>query len=84
VVDPDAFMGQGEFRKIAGDISRELRASKKMPDEERIYTPGEIAYYTWLDRKEKGVPVGDTVQKEILAIRDKLGLDYEFPEFEAK
>ena len=82
VVDPDAFIGRDEFRKIAGDISRELRASKKAPGEDRIYTPGEIAYYTWLDRKEKGVPVGDTVQKEILAIRDKLGLDYEFPEFE--
>ena len=26
----------------------------------------------------KGVPVGETVQKEILAIRDELGLDYHF------
>ena len=64
-----------------GEISRELRASKKAPDEDRIYTPGEIAYYTWLDRKEKGVPVGETVQKEILSINDKLKLGYDFPEF---
>lgn len=40
VVDPDAFMGQDTFRKIAGDISRELRASEKAPGEERIYTAG--------------------------------------------
>lgn len=82
VVDPDAFMGREEFRKVAGNICRDLRASKKAPGEERIYTPGQIAYLIWLDRKEKGVPVGETVQKEIIEIRDKLGLDYTFPEFE--
>ncbi len=81
VVDPDAFMGRDEFRKIAGRISRELRASRKAPGEDRIYTPGEMAYYIWKDREQKGVPVGETVQKEILQIRDKLGLDYDFPEF---
>lgn len=79
VVDPDAFMGREEFKKTAGEICRALRASQKAPDEERIYTPGQMAYLTWLDRKEKGVPVGETVQKEILEIRDKLGLDYTFP-----
>ena len=82
VVDPDAFMGRDEFCRIAGEISRELRASKKAPGEDRIYTPGEIAYYTWKDREKKGVPVSETVQREILEIRDKLGLDYDFPEFE--
>ena len=82
VVDPDAFMGREEFRKTAGDICRALRASQKAPGEERIYTPGEQSYLRWMDRKEKGVPVGETVQKEILEIRDKLGLDYRFPEFE--
>ena len=79
VVDPDAFMGREEFKKTAGDICRALRNSEKAPGEERIYTPGQIAYLTWLDRKEKGVPVGDTVQKEIVEIRDRLGLDYTFP-----
>lgn len=82
VVDPDAFMGREEFRKTAGEICRELRASQKAPGEERIYTPGQIAYLTWLDRKDKGVPVGETVQREILEVRDKLGLDYTFPEFD--
>ena len=79
VVDPDAFMGREEFKKTAGEICRALRSSEKAPGEERIYTPGQIAYLTWLDRKEKGVPVGDTVQKEIVEIRDRLGLDYTFP-----
>ncbi len=79
VVDPDAFMGRETFRKIAGEICRALRASKKAPGAERIYTAGEKEYLVWLDRKEKGVPVGEAVQREILEVRDKLNLPYHFP-----
>ncbi|MBQ1514365.1 MAG: Ldh family oxidoreductase, partial [Lachnospiraceae bacterium] len=79
VVNPEAFMGEAEFRKIAGDICRALRASQKAPGQERIYTAGEKEYEKWLERKDKGVPVGEAVQKEMIAVRDKLGLDYRFP-----
>ncbi len=79
VVDPEAFMGAETFRKIAGDICRALRASEKAPGQERIYTAGEKEYLTWLDRKDKGVPVGDSVQRELLAVRDELGLPHTFP-----
>ena len=78
VVDPDAFVGRDTFRKIAGDICRALRASKKAPGQDRIYTAGEKEYLTWLERKEKGVPVGAAVQKEILEVRDALHLPYTF------
>ncbi len=78
VVDPDAFIGQESFRKTAGEICRQLRASKKAAGHDRIYTAGEKEYLAWLDRKDKGVPVGSSVQKDILDIRDKLGLDYHF------
>ena len=79
VIDPEAFMGLESFKKTCGDILRELRASQKAPGEERIYTAGEKEYLVWLERKDKGVPVSEPVQKEILAIRDKLGLPYRFP-----
>ncbi|MBR3525393.1 MAG: Ldh family oxidoreductase [Lachnospiraceae bacterium] len=78
VVDPDAFMGREEFKKTAGEICRALRASKKAPGESRIYTAGEKEYEVWLYRKDKGVPVGESVQKDIIAVRDALGLDYRF------
>ena len=78
VVDPEAFMGRDVFEKIAGDICRELRASKKAPGESRIYTAGEKEYDMWLFRKDKGVPVGEAVQKDIITVRDTLGLDYKF------
>ncbi|MBR3538861.1 MAG: Ldh family oxidoreductase [Eubacterium sp.] len=79
VVDPDAFVGREEFRRIAGDICRELRASKKAPGQDRIYTAGEKEHDMWLFRKEKGVPVGEGVQRDLIAVRDRLGLDYHFP-----
>ncbi len=79
VIDPNAFMGRKEFKKIAGDILRELRASAKAPGEDRIYTAGEKEYLVWQERKDKGVPVGEAVQKELIEIRDKYGLNYRFP-----
>lgn len=79
VIDPDAFMGQAEFRKIATEILKELRASEKAPGEDRIYTAGEKEYLVWLDRKDKGVPVSESVQEELIEIRDKYNLPYTFP-----
>ena len=79
VIDPDAFMGKETFKKTAGDICRALRASTKAPGQDRIYTAGEKEYLAWLDRKDKGVPVGEAVQKELIEMRDRFKLDYKFP-----
>ena len=39
---------------------------------------GEYQYL--LERKDKGVPVGESVQRDLAAVRDKLGLtEYVFP-----
>lgn len=78
VIDPDAFMGREEFKKIAGEICRALRASKKAPGHDRIYTAGEKEYDVWLFRKDKGVPVSEGVQKDMIAVREALGLNYKF------
>ena len=79
VVDPEAFAGGDVFRKTAGDICRALRASAKAPGRDRIYTAGEKEYLAWLERKDKGVPVGEAVQKELIALRDRHALPYRFP-----
>lgn len=79
VVDPDAFMGQEEFRKTAGEICRALRASKKAPGQDRIWTAGEKEHDKWLERKDKGVPLNASERSDLTAVRDKLGLDYTFP-----
>ena len=79
VINPEFFMGLDTFKKTAGDICRALRASEKAPGAERIYTAGEKEWLAWQDRKDKGVPVGESIQKELLALRDRLGLKYRFP-----
>ncbi|MBR2717067.1 MAG: Ldh family oxidoreductase [Oscillospiraceae bacterium] len=79
VIDPNAFMGLSTFEKTCGDILRALRASAKAPGHDRIYTAGEKEYLVWLERKDKGVPVGESVQKELIAVRDMLSLPYHFP-----
>ena len=79
VIDPDAFTGRDDFKKTCGDILRALRASEKAPGQDRIYTAGEKEYLVWLERCDKGVPVGESVQKELTEIRDKYNLPYTFP-----
>ena len=79
VADPEAYMGLDTFKKTAGDICRELRASRKAQGRDRIYTAGEKEHDVWMFRKDKGVPVGESVQREIIQVRDELGLDYRFP-----
>ncbi|MBQ9543895.1 MAG: Ldh family oxidoreductase [Clostridia bacterium] len=77
-IDTDHFLGEELCRRKAGDILRAVRASRKAPGAERIYTAGEKEYLVRLARKD-GVPINESVQKEIIAIRDELKLDYRFP-----
>lgn len=79
-IDTEAFMGLDSFKKTCGDILRDLRGSVKAPGEDRIYTAGEKEYLVWLERKNSGVPINEAVQKELIKIRDELGLtQYRFP-----
>lgn len=79
-IDTEAFMGAESFKKTAGDILRELRASQKAPGHDRIYTAGEKEYEVWKFRKDKGVPIGEALQKEFMAMRDELKLtQFKFP-----
>lgn len=78
-IDTEAFMGAEEFKKTAGDIMRDLRASKKAPDSRQIFTAGEKEWNVWLERKDSGVPINSAIQKEFCQIRDELKLNYSFP-----
>lgn len=79
-IDTEAFVGLEQFKQTAGDILRELRAAEKAPGIDRIYTAGEKEYLIWQERQKTGLPVNESVQKELIAIRDDAGLhDYRFP-----
>ncbi|GHV92108.1 malate dehydrogenase [Spirochaetia bacterium] len=64
-IDINAFVELDKFKKTTGDILRELRASLKGPGYDRIYTAGEKEYLAWLDRKDKGVPLNESLKKTI-------------------
>ena len=76
-IDVSAFTEPDEFKKHAGGILRELRASRKAPGEERIYTAGEKEYLAYLERRDKGVPLNEAMQKIILQVRD----EYDLPQY---
>lgn len=79
-INIENFVPLRSFKKTAGNILRELRASKRMPGAKRIYTAGEKEYLAWQFRKNRGVPLNKETQQELLAMRQELGLKgYKFP-----
>ena len=59
-------------RKKAGNICRSMRASKKAPGADRIYTAGEKAFEAKAKREASGIPVEENTLKELDAIADAL------------
>ncbi len=79
-VDVAAFRDPASFRRHAGNILRELRASARAQGRDRIFTAGEKEYIAWLERKEKGVSMDTPLCGEFLKVRDELRMtEYRFP-----
>ena len=78
-IDTNHFLGEDLCRKKAGDIIRSVRASKKQPGQDHIYSAGEKEWLVWQERKDSGVPINESVQAEFCKVRDDLKLDYKFP-----
>ena len=79
-IDIEHFCDLADFKKTAGDILRALRNSQKAPGKERIYTCGEKEHIAWLDRKKKGAPVDEILQKQLIQMRNEQNLtQYRFP-----
>ena len=77
-INTEAFMGETVFRAIAGSIMRGLRASKKAPGQERIYTAGEKEQVAWEYRKDHGCPVPKVLQNQMSELRDRWNMDFKF------
>lgn len=73
-VDVASFTEPEDFRRRVGAILRELRASAKAPGRDRIYTAGEKEYEAELDRRQNGIPLSESVRRDMVAMRDELGL----------
>ena len=78
-INISAFIDIELFKKTTGDILRAIRASKKSPGKNKIYTAGEKEYLIWLERKDKGILLNEILQEQIITIRDELELrNYNF------
>ena len=79
-IDVEAFTELDAFKKRTGDVLRGLRSSARAPGKDRIYTAGEKEYLAWQERKVDGIPLPEGVQRDMVAMRDELGLAlYRFP-----
>nr|MDO8132693.1 Ldh family oxidoreductase [Candidatus Njordarchaeum guaymaensis] len=79
-VDVESFTDLNDFKKIAGDICRTLRNSKKAPGQERIYTAGEKEYYMEIERRKTGIPINRSILNDLVTMKTELGLSqYKFP-----
>ena len=74
-INIEGFIPLETFKKTAGNIMRGLRSSKKEPSEKRIYTAGEKEYNAEIDRRKNGIPLNQSLQKDIEIMREELNLD---------
>jgi LDH2 family malate/lactate/ureidoglycolate dehydrogenase len=63
------------FKKVAGDIMRELQNSRKAPGQDRIYVAGEKEHERVEQRRELGIPVNPNLRRDLQTMRDELGIE---------
>jgi LDH2 family malate/lactate/ureidoglycolate dehydrogenase len=71
----DFFTEVDEFKRISGDICRQLQSSKPFPGRDRIWVAGEKEYEKQLEVRRDGVPIIPNLQKDIMAMQNELHLD---------
>jgi LDH2 family malate/lactate/ureidoglycolate dehydrogenase len=73
-INVEHFIPLPVFKKISGNIMRELRSSPVSPDQTRIYTAGEKEYLNTQKVMAEGVEIPPAVQKNLLSLQAELGL----------
>jgi L-2-hydroxycarboxylate dehydrogenase (NAD+) len=73
-LDIQRFLPLEEFKKLAGEILRALRASAKAPGAERIYTAGEKAWLREQEIRRLGVPIDPPLLRTLNGLAAELGL----------
>jgi L-2-hydroxycarboxylate dehydrogenase (NAD+) len=63
------------FKRNVDEVIRQMRNSKRMHDVERIRLPGEQSHATWLERSATGVPMNDTLFKDLQHLASDLGIE---------
>jgi LDH2 family malate/lactate/ureidoglycolate dehydrogenase len=73
-IDIEHFLPLADFKRITGNMMRELRGSQNAPGRERIYTAGEKEYYNTQYVMENGVEITPGVQRALNTLVQELNL----------
>ena len=76
-INVEAFLPLEEFKKNTGDLLRELRAARKVPGADRIYTAGEKEYYRAEQALAQGLEITPGLQRDLESLQKELGLEYD-------
>jgi LDH2 family malate/lactate/ureidoglycolate dehydrogenase len=78
-IDVEEFIPLDRFKEISGNIMRELRASRKAPGEDQIFTAGEKEHLIRSFRQSHGCPVPAALRNDMETLRGWYKLPYHFP-----
>ena len=73
-INIEHFLPVADFRGIVGSMMRELRAARRAPGQERIYTAGEKAFANTQRVLAEGVEITPGVQKALSKMAEELGV----------
>jgi len=78
-LDVQRFLPLEDFKRLAGEILRALRASAKAPGAARIYTAGEKAYLREQEIRAQGVPLDPPLWENLKKLAEELGIPAPLP-----
>jgi L-2-hydroxycarboxylate dehydrogenase (NAD+) len=79
-IQVEAFCSLDDFKHSTGEIIRQLRASRRAPGAQRIFSAGEKEFLKEKETTAQGIPIVPSLQKDILEMKQALHLDqYSFP-----
>jgi LDH2 family malate/lactate/ureidoglycolate dehydrogenase len=78
-IDIDSFMDVKAFTDRMQKACDEVRNCEKADGVDRVYIPGEIEYYTAVERKKTGIPLPPQVAKDFGALGEEMGLPFPKP-----
>jgi L-2-hydroxycarboxylate dehydrogenase (NAD+) len=73
-IDLSAFGDVGEFKARVDRLVRELRASERMPDVERIWLPGEQSQHKRETNEREGIPIGPALLQQLDQFAQEMGI----------
>lgn len=74
-LDVEAFTDLESFKKITGNIMRQVKTSQLFPGKEKIYVAGEKEYLNEQKICQQGIPINDNLKKNIDIMVQELDID---------